>query len=75
MPIDKTTDQGTQGEDAVIAMAPRLLMIIAIVFFLFWRRAADAFLLFGALFALGLWICVVIQRMEAPPPSVDDDTA
>lgn len=59
----------------MIAMTPRLLLIMAVVFFLFGRRAADGFLLFCALFALGLWICVVIQRLESQPIAVDEDRA
>jgi hypothetical protein len=47
-------------------MNAKLLMIIAGLFFLFWKRAADSFLLFCALFAAGLCVCVLIYRLEAP---------
>lgn len=55
-------------------MNTKLLMIIAFVFFLSWRKASDSFLLFCALFAAGLWICVLIYRMENTHTMVDDDT-
>lgn len=45
-------------------MSTKLLMIIAFVFFLAWKRVADDFLLFCALFAAGLSICVFIYRTE-----------
>ena len=55
------------------AMNTKLLMIIAFAFFLSWRKAADDFLLFCALFAAGLWICVLIYRMETPGITITDD--
>ena len=55
-------------------MNTKLLMIIAFLFFLSWRKAADSFLLFCALFAVGLFVCVIIYRMENPHSVVDDDT-
>ncbi|HSO20818.1 MAG TPA: hypothetical protein VLT88_15245 [Desulfosarcina sp.] len=54
-------------------MNTKLLMTVAFAFFLSWRRAADSFLLFCALFALGLWVCVVIYRMETTRTRIDDD--
>jgi len=54
-------------------MNTKLLMIIAFAFFLSWRKAADDFLLFCALFAAGLWICVLIYRMENPGATITDD--
>lgn len=56
-------------------MNTRVLMIVAFGFFLCWKQAADSFLLFCALFALGLWVCVVIHRMETTRSTIDDDTA
>jgi hypothetical protein len=55
-------------------MNPKLLMIIAFLFFLSWRRAADSFLLFCALFAAGLCLCVLIYRMENDHTMVDEET-
>ena len=55
-------------------MSTKLLMIITFAFFLAWRQAADSFLLFCALFAFGLWVCVLIYRMETTQIVVDDDT-
>jgi hypothetical protein len=55
-------------------MNTKLLMIIAFLFFLSWRKAADSFLLFCALFAVGLFVCVIIYRMENTHSVVDDDT-
>lgn len=54
-------------------MNTKLLMIIAFIFFLSWRKAADSFLLFCALFAAGLCVCVLIYRMENTQPIVDED--
>jgi len=54
-------------------MNTKLLMIIAFAFFLSWRKAADDFLLFCALFAAGLWVCVLIYRMETPGTLTDDE--
>ena len=52
----------------------KMLMIIAFLFFLSWRRAADSFLLFCALFAAGLFVCVLIYRLENTPTMVDEET-
>ena len=54
-------------------MNTKWLMIIAFVFFLSWRKGADDFLLFCALFAAGLWVCVLIYRMETPGTLSEDD--
>lgn len=54
-------------------MNTKLLMIVAVLFFLSWRKAADSFLLFCALFAAGLFVCVLIYRVENTHPVVDDD--
>ncbi|MFO7716575.1 hypothetical protein [Desulfosarcina sp.] len=45
-------------------MKTQLLMVIAFLFFLAWRRAADSLLLFCALSAAGLCVCVLIHRTE-----------
>ena len=55
-------------------MNTKLLMIIAFLFFLSWRKAADSFLLFCAFFAAGLCVCVLIFRMENARIVSDDDT-
>ena len=55
-------------------MNTKLLMIVAFLFFLAWRKAADDLLLFGALFAAGLFVCVLIYRVENTHSVVDDDT-
>jgi hypothetical protein len=55
-------------------MNTKLLMIIAFLFFLSWKKAADSFLLFCTLFATGLVVCVLIYRMENTQAVVDDDT-
>ena len=55
-------------------MNTNLLMIIAFLFFLSWRKAADSFLLFCTLFATGLCVCVIIYRMENTHAVVDDET-
>lgn len=55
-------------------MNTKFLMIIAFLFFLYWRKAEDSFLLFCALFAAGLCICVLIYRMENTHTVVDEDT-
>lgn len=54
-------------------MNSKLLMIIAFLFFLSWKQAADSFLLFCALSAAGLWVCVLIYRMENTRMVADDD--
>jgi len=46
-------------------MNTKLLMIIALAFFIAWKRSADEILLFCAVFATALWVCVLIYRMEA----------
>jgi hypothetical protein len=56
------------------AMNTKLLMIIAFLFFLSWRKAGDSFLLFCAIFAAGLCVCVLIYRMENTHTIVDDDS-
>ena len=55
-------------------MNTKFLMIIAFLFFLSWRRAADSFLLFCALFAAGQCICVLIYRMENTHSVIDEKT-
>ena len=54
-------------------MNAKLLMIIAGLFFLLGKRAADSFLLFCALFAAGLCVCVLIYRLEAPHEDGDQE--
>jgi hypothetical protein len=54
-------------------MKSKLLAIIVFVFFLSWRKASDGFLLFCTLFAAGLWICVLIYRMENQQPAIDQE--
>ena len=54
-------------------MNSKLLMIIAFLFFLSWKKAADSFLLFCALSAAGLCVCVLIYRMENTRMVADDD--
>lgn len=56
------------------SMNTKFLMIIAFLFFLSWRKGADSFLLFCALSAAGLCICVLIHRMENTHIVVDEDT-
>ena len=53
-------------------MSPKLLILIAFVFFLSWREGADSFLLFCALFAAGLWVCMLIYRSETTQTLTDD---
>jgi hypothetical protein len=55
-------------------MNTKLLMTIAFLFFLSWKKAADNFLLFCALFAAGLCVCVLIYRMENAHVVVEDET-
>ena len=55
-------------------MNTKLLMIVAVLFFLAWRKAADSLLLFCALFAAGLFVCVLIYRAETTPTRVDEET-
>jgi hypothetical protein len=55
-------------------MSTKFLLITAFVFFLAWRRAEDSFLLFCALFAAGLWICVLIYRVENTHTIIDKDS-
>ena len=55
-------------------MNTKLLMIITFLFFLSWRKAADSFLLFCALFAAGLCVCVIIFRMENATMVADEET-
>ena len=54
-------------------MNTKLLMIIAFAFFLSWRKSADDFLLFCSFFAAGLWVCVLIYRMENVHTLTDDE--
>jgi len=54
-------------------MNTKLLILIAFAFFLSWRKAADSFLLFCALFAVGLWVCVLIYRSENTRTLIDDE--
>ena len=56
------------------SMNTKFLMTIAFLFFLSWRKAADSFLLFCALFAAGLCICVFIYRMENTHSVIDEKT-
>lgn len=53
-------------------MNTKLLMVIAFLFFLSWRRAADSFLLFCTLSAAGLGLCVLIYRLDKHI-MIDDD--
>lgn len=55
-------------------MNPRLLMIISCLFLFAWRQSADSFLLFCALFAAGLWICVIIYRMDTSHTIIDEES-
>lgn len=55
-------------------MNTKLLMVIAFLFFIAWRRSADSFFLFCALFTIGLWICVLIFRGENAHTAIDEDT-
>ena len=55
-------------------MSTKFLLITAFVFYLAWRSAKDSFLLFCALFAAGLFICVFIYRLENSQPTVDKDS-
>jgi hypothetical protein len=55
-------------------MSPKLLMILTCLFFVAWRKAADSFLLFCALFAAGLWVCVVIYRMDGTGSVIDEES-
>jgi hypothetical protein len=54
-------------------MNTKLLLIIAIVFFMFWKQSQDSFLLFCALFAAGLYVCVFIYRMENTQTVIEED--
>jgi len=54
-------------------MSTKFLLIAAFMFFLAWRTAKDSFLLFCALFAAGLFICVFIYRLENTQPTIDED--
>jgi hypothetical protein len=45
-------------------MNTKLLMLIAVAFFISWRKSADGFLLFCTLSAVSLWVCVLIYRSE-----------
>ena len=54
-------------------MNTKLLMLIAFAFFLSWRKAADSFLLFCALFAFGLGVCVLFYRAENTRTLADDE--
>ncbi len=54
-------------------MNTKLLILIAFAFFLSWRVGADTFLLFCALFAAGLWVCVLIYQSETTQTLTDDD--
>lgn len=64
---------GAPEGDTADAMNTKLLMIIAFAFFLSWRKAADDFLLFCALFAAGLWVCVLIYRTDPSGTLTDDE--
>ncbi len=54
-------------------MDTKIMMIIAVVFFMAWKKASDNFLLFCALFAAGLCICVIIYRMENSQSVIDEE--
>ena len=54
-------------------MKSKLLIITAFLFFLSWRKGADAFLLFCTLFAVGLWCCVFLYRQENPEATQEGD--
>jgi ABC-type lipoprotein release transport system permease subunit len=54
-------------------MNAKLLMIISFLFFLSWKKAADSFLLFCSLFAVGLCVCVLIYGMESTRITEDGD--
>jgi len=56
------------------SMSIKFLMITAFLFFLSWKKVADDFLLFCALFAVGLCVCVFIYQMENPHQVVDEET-
>jgi hypothetical protein len=55
-------------------MNTKFLLIISLLFFFAWRKIADDFLLFCALFAAALGVCVFIYRMENPHPVADDES-
>ncbi|WP_419662234.1 hypothetical protein [Desulfosarcina variabilis] len=54
-------------------MNTKFLLITAVLFFFSWRKVADDFLLFCALFAAALSICVFIYRMENVHHMADDE--
>ena len=45
-------------------MNTKMLMLIAMVFYFAWKRSTDPMLLFCAVFALALWVCVLLYRLE-----------
>ncbi len=54
-------------------MNTKFLFIIAMSFFFAWKKLTEPFLLFCALFATALWVCVFIYRMENPYQTVNKD--
>ena len=56
-------------------MNTKLLLLIAFVFFLSWRKGADSFLLFCALFAAGLWVCWLIYQSESTQTLTEEEQA
>ena len=45
-------------------MSTKFLFITALLFFFSWRKVADGFLLFCALFAAALCICVFLYHLD-----------
>lgn len=54
-------------------MNTKFLLIIAVLFFFSWREVPDDFLLFCALFAAALSVCVFIYRVENPHRVAEDE--
>lgn len=55
-------------------MSTKFLFITALLFFFSWKKVADDFLLFCAVFAAALCVCVFIYRMENPHRVVDEES-
>ena len=45
-------------------MNTKLLMLVALSFFIAWKRGNDPLLLFCAVSAAVLWVCVLIYHLE-----------
>lgn len=55
-------------------MNTKMLILVAMAFFAGWKRIHDPLLLFCAVMAAALWVCVLIYRLETTNVVYEEDS-